>query len=154
MLLFLNSIPQLYSSTIFLNSILPRPTSGVSVPTRCFLPKSSSLSMKGLPAYVLETTKAEPDMMNHNADPMPTLLELTLVRSREKIQFQSHDTLLCFKLLDRKIRLLEGGNGAGAIIEGEVGSRKTTALCRFLVYCTAGSPFDGGCWARTAFGVW
>ena len=77
----------------------------------CFLPKTD-VGIRWLPAYVLEAGKIEADEDSSE----PTVLELTLVHSREKFSIQSHNTLLRFKLLERKINLLEEGQAAGQVL--------------------------------------
>jgi class 3 adenylate cyclase len=129
-------------------------------PTRAFLPKDST-HIKWLPAFVQESCSraSQGDGSDH------FVLELVLIRQKDKsaIVSDAYDTSIRLRLLDHKIQLLEKRRGSGIIIEGEIGSGKTTMLSRFVtttlpksatIYCTVGSPFDGGKYATTAFGVW
>jgi class 3 adenylate cyclase len=130
-------------------------------PTRAFLPKDST-HIKWLPAFVRESC-SRVSQGDGGADHF--VLELVLIRQKDKsaIVSDAYDTSIRLQLLEHKIQLLEKHRGGGIIIEGEIGSGKTTMLSRFVtttlpksatIYCTVGSPFDGGKYATTAFGVW
>ena len=129
-------------------------------PTRAFLPKDST-HVKWLPAFVRESSSRA--TLSHDAEHF--VLELVLIRHKDRnsIVRDAYDTSIRLRLLEHKIKLLEKREGSGMLIEGEIGSGKTTTLSRFVtttlpktatIYCTAGSPFDGGKFASTAFGVW
>eukprot|EP00937_MAST-01D_sp_MAST-1D-sp2_P001500 g1500.t1 len=123
--------------------------------TRCFVPRgppASAIDMKWLPHFVAEAGVPPPEQG-------PIELELNLVRRRDMAGVTSDACQLRFKLLERKIALIEDSVGGSVLVEGEVGSGKTRALARFValtlpstatLFCTMGSPF-----ARTAlFSVW
>ena len=125
--------------------------------TRSFVPRSTPgtppVRMRWLPHFAVEASAGS------SPKPPSSHIELNLVQSSDASVEASDLARLRFKLLEKKIALVERGEGSAVVIEGEVGAGKTTALCRFValtlpkavpIYCTSGSPFE-----RTALlGVW
>jgi hypothetical protein len=87
-------------------------------------------------------------------------LELTLIKEIEKLNVQSRLCVVKRRLLQKKIRLVDEGQGGVVVIEGEPGCGKTEVLANFVarvlpntaaVYFTHGAAF---CGHVRAFGVW
>ena len=80
---------------------------------------------------------------------------------RDAALMQSGTARIRQRLLEHKIALIHKKQGSVVIIEGEMGSGKTSILCGFLektvpsqrckVLCASGDPFDG---SKTKFAVW